>query len=233
MLEGVNNADFKVNQILEMQDELNKKVHPDWMMQGYRWYRAAVAEAIELTEHWGWKWWKHQEPDLDQCKLEVVDIWHFCLSDLMVQCSHDPGAVPGIVINSFLNSSNYQIKYQKTLEDTDFVVLVESFIFNCYFGRCDEEHLGYVTAKLGMDFNELYKLYVSKNVLNMFRQENGYKSGSYLKDWNGKEDNVVLMEIVNSLDVDSETFKDDILKGLQKEYKFACALDEIRRINND
>jgi hypothetical protein len=47
----------------------------------------------------------------------------------------------------------------------------------------------------GLNLNELYKLYVGKNILNQFRQDNGYKDGSYIKVWAGEEDNVVMMRI--------------------------------------
>jgi len=66
-----------------MQDAHNRQVHPEWRAQGYPYYRAVWVECAELLDHFGWKWWKHQQPDLDQVKLEVVDIWHFGLSDLM------------------------------------------------------------------------------------------------------------------------------------------------------
>ena len=45
---------------------------------------------------------------------------------------------------------------------------------------------------------ELYELYIGKNILNKFRQNHGYKEGSYIKEWNGKEDNVVMQEILAS-----------------------------------
>jgi hypothetical protein len=35
-------------------------------------------------DHAGYKWWKHAEPDFEQIQLEVVDIWHFGMSALMV-----------------------------------------------------------------------------------------------------------------------------------------------------
>ena len=66
-----------------MQDTHNKNVHPQWWDQGYEYYRAIWVECAELLDHFGWKWWKHQTPDLDQVKLEIVDIWHFGLSELM------------------------------------------------------------------------------------------------------------------------------------------------------
>jgi len=40
--------------------------------------------------------------------------------------------------------------------------------------------------------------YVGKNLLNRFRQEHGYKEGTYTKVWNGREDNVVMQEILSA-----------------------------------
>ena len=48
-------------------------------------------------------------------------------------------------------------------------------------------------AHLGaLNETQLYRLYVGKNILNGFRQDHGYKEGSYIKIWNGVEDNVVM-----------------------------------------
>jgi hypothetical protein len=47
----------------------------------------------------------------------------------------------------------------------------------------------------GLDLSTLYRLYVGKNILNQFRQDNGYKDGSYIKIWNGDEDNVVMKRV--------------------------------------
>ena len=35
----------------------------------------------------------------------------------------------------------------------------------------------------------LYRHYVGKNVLNFFRQDHGYQDGTYVKQWQGREDN--------------------------------------------
>ena len=71
--------------MLELQDGMNTKVHPDWRNQGYAWHRAIWVECAELMEHHGWKWWKKQSPDRDQVILELVDIWHFGLSILLLE----------------------------------------------------------------------------------------------------------------------------------------------------
>jgi len=82
-----------VETMARMQEAHNAQVHPEWRHQGYEYYRAVWVECAELLDHFGWKWWKHQQPDTDQVKLEVVDIWHFGLSDLMradaLDATHD------------------------------------------------------------------------------------------------------------------------------------------------
>ena len=69
-----------------------------------------------------------------------------------------------------------------------------------------------------MDFDQLYRSYVGKNVLNFFRQDHGYKEGSYIKVWHGREDNEHLAELLPSLDISSASFRDDVYQGLQTRY---------------
>ena len=71
----------------QMQDAHNTLVHAQWRTQGYAYYRAIWVECAELLDHFGWKWWKKQDGDLAQVKLELVDIWHFALSEMLRQGS--------------------------------------------------------------------------------------------------------------------------------------------------
>ena len=43
----------------------------------------------------------------------------------------------------------------------------------------------------GLKIVDLLKLYRAKNVLNAFRQKNGYKQGTYVKIWGEDEDNII------------------------------------------
>ena len=73
------NQDAILN-MLQMQHRMNSRVHEDWINQHFEWYRATWIECGELMDHVGYKWWKKQTPDMEQVRLEVVDIWHFgCL----------------------------------------------------------------------------------------------------------------------------------------------------------
>ena len=66
--------------------------------------------------------------------------------------------------------------------------------------------------------DSLYSAYVGKNVLNFFRQDNGYKDGSYVKNWAGKEDNEHLVELVAALDKDAADFSDQVYRALSSRY---------------
>ena len=54
--------------------------------------------------------------------------------------------------------------------------------------------------------------------MNFFRQDNGYKDGSYLKEWQGREDNEHLSDILAGLDSDKNGFRDAVYNELAKRY---------------
>ena len=64
-----------------------------------------------------------------------------------------------------------------------------------------------IFKQLNMSNEDVYIAYITKNCLNKFRQDNGYKDGSYIKNWNGREDNVVAFEIANEWGPDEELFE--------------------------
>ena len=69
-----------------------------------------------------------------------------------------------------------------------------------------------------LDFDRLYSAYVGKNVLNFFRQDHGYKEGTYVKNWAGREDNEHLVELVAALDSSAQDFADEVYKALSARY---------------
>ena len=198
----------KLETMLTLQGEMNRWVHEDWNTQGFEWYRAVWVEASEMLEHYGWKWWKHQEPDLAQVKPEVIDIVHFCLS-MELQTGKSLSEIAAAIGEEFSNP-HYTDDIRTTIE----LLAVETL-------QDQQAHFAIIAGlmhHLQMDFDELYKKYVGKNVLNIFRQDHGYKQGSYIKVWNGREDNEFLEDILGELNVDSDNFRDDIYSSLSQAY---------------
>ena len=196
----------------QLQDALNANVHAQWRTQEHRYYRAIWVECAELLDHFGWKWWKHQRADLEQVKLEIVDIWHFGLSELIRAGSIDAGRVDPSIVAAFGEPS-------RSAEVSDFREAVEELAGQSLAQR------GFpvtafvdVMAALPIDLDELYRIYVGKNVLNVFRQANGYQSGHYIKVWQGREDNEHLFELVGVLDNTSSSFSDELYRALESRY---------------
>lgn len=204
----------KLLTMLTMQDSMNKKVHPQWIAQQFAWYRAAWIECGELMDHQGYKWWKKQTAEVEQVKLEIIDIWHFGLSSLFEQ-----DKTIETIANEILNElQGFSFNNADILTATE--TLAQSCLANKRVSVTDFWQLMHA-AKL--DFEALYIAYVGKNVLNFFRQDHGYKDGSYIKQWQGKEDNEHLSEIVVELDSNAADFRDAVYAALSSRYKSVTA----------
>ena len=82
-------TETQLHTMLNLQDSMNKKVNPSWITAGYEYLRAAMIESVEAMDHHGWKWWKAQQKDLPQLQMEMIDIWHFALSDYLIKNDGD------------------------------------------------------------------------------------------------------------------------------------------------
>ena len=143
-----------------------------------------------------------------QVKLEIVDIVHFALSIRLEQ--NKPLDETAEAIAAEFDNSMQAEDIRKSIECLALLTLTDQGAhFNFIAG---------IMKYLDMPFDELYEIYVGKNVLNMFRQDNGYKEGTYNKMWNGREDNEYLADIMKQLNGDSQTFQDDVYDALARSY---------------
>lgn len=191
---------LEIEEMLKLQEGINHRVHPDWRSQNYPWYRATWTECAELLDQFGWKWWKQQDTDWEQVQLELIDIWHFGLSDILQRAEKDMDSkslftLANSIAQSYLDHPTSQDSTAEQFRDA-----IESFatitLTTKQFSLVPFYHLMHL-ANLPMQV--LYVQYVGKNALNHFRQVNGYQQGSYQKSWHGREDNEHLSEIINEL----------------------------------
>jgi dimeric dUTPase (all-alpha-NTP-PPase superfamily) len=203
----------RILQMLELQQELNDSTNGlDWELgvtknnKRIDWRRCIYLEAAELVDSYPWKHWKNIDasPDYDNIKIEIVDIWHFVMSEaLRIYKIENKGTISDIA-NAIVTMPNFEHflndEESTTLDNYEQIELVEKMIGVLF---CDSNintlliSFFEMSAKLNLKLPELYKLYLGKNILNKFRQDHGYKDGSYIKVWNEKEDNVVMQEILN------------------------------------
>lgn len=198
----------KLITMLDMQDAMNSRINPDWRQAGNPWYRAIWTECAEMLDHYGWKWWKQQQADMDQVILEIVDIWHFVLSDYL-----NRGGT-----NEEL-AAHLQQQLVEAGPAQDLRSGIEALALGCLQARgADAAVFASLMKAADMDLDALFRGYAGKNVLNFFRQDHGYNDGTYIKEWSGREDNEHLAEIVVRLDTNSEHFRDDLYQALEAVY---------------
>jgi hypothetical protein len=206
--------------MLALQDSMNIKVNPSWLTAGYAYLRAAMIESVEGIEHHGWKWWKAQHKDLPQLQMELVDIWHFALSHIIIEYQGDIKQSAQTIAEQ-LASKRTSVSFDG--KDFDFTTLdildnLELMAGLCAAKRFDVPLFIKIVEQAEMDSDELYRQYVGKNVLNFFRQDHGYKEGSYSKVWQDREDNEHLVDVLNSLDIALADYSEQVYAGLKQRY---------------
>lgn len=208
--------------MLSLQTSMNIKVDPNWVKARYPYLRAVIIEAAEAIEHHGWKWWKKQEKDLPQLQMELIDIWHFILSEILLRNQADQDKSLTALTDSLSDSSTQNVinfdDQHILINELDLIAKFELLIALSVSRRIELALFASIMTDCEISWTELYCQYVGKNVLNMFRQDKGYKEGTYQKTWNGREDNEYLVEIIGSLDSSRSEFKDEVYAALESAY---------------
>jgi len=208
MSDSLSTAKNQILQMLSMQDAMNSRVSETWRDNNYEWYRAIWVECAEMLDHHGWKWWKHQEIDVAQVQLELVDIFHFGLSLRLMA----GGTIEEI-------TETLSVELTENSGEQDFKIALENLACAAVSKKAfDAVALADCMRLMSMDLNELFRQYVGKNTLNFFRQDHGYKEGSYIKIWHGEEDNEVLANLVNTLDASATDFQQQLYTALEEKY---------------
>ncbi len=222
----------KLAEMFRLQGKLNDDTNGPFWREGVtrqgkviNWKRCIVMETAELIDSFSWKHWKNIEGgiDLENIRIEMVDIWHFVMSYALR--FHTPGEAAQIARAAMRESdiklpSSWSREHNSRLEE--FLEPFEDLMALALVKSDEREYLQELMEKfwecvdaVGMSFEELYRLYIGKNALNQFRQRHGYKEGSYIKIWNGKEDNVAMQEILAG---ESDITYDGLLERLESIY---------------
>lgn len=206
--------------MLSMQNLMNKVLHEQWYLQGWDYMRASALEGGEAIEHHGWKWWKAQSKNLPQLQMELIDIWHFYLSRyLQINNGNELQALNQILheLSQDMNhvifdGKNYEISKLSLLDKLDLLIglaCAKRMSLGVFFSLC---------ADCQLSIQKLYVQYVQKNTLNIFRQSNGYRQGTYHKEWFDEEDNEYLVKNAKALDSNDDLYAQKLWDSLVSTY---------------
>jgi len=213
---------IQASTMLRMQAAMNSRVDPEWINARYPYLRAVLIEATEAMDHHGWKWWKKQVCDLPQLQMELIDIWHFLMSELLLLREGDEVLAAGDLLDA---ASEARVSgtialdgHQHQLSTLSLLDKLQLLAVTAGAGRVEIPLFAAIMADCNMDWTELFRQYVGKNVLNFFRQDNGYKQGTYHKVWDGREDNEHLVDIMQALDPQAPDYQQRLYDGLKARY---------------
>jgi len=222
----------KILLMLQLQNQLNDATNgEDWVKgitknnKTINWKRCIYMECAEMIDSFPWKHWKNIEvaPDWENHQIEVVDVWHFIMSLAIEEYSQTlRGGVEDVAndISEMEAFSKIDTDATKFAEPDEVIAKVEN-IMRIVLTK-DKLDLESLLAEFfdlvvmsGLNLDALYRLYVGKNILNQFRQDHGYKDGSYVKVWDGEEDNVVMKRIWEEK---SDITPEELYRELSKYY---------------
>jgi dimeric dUTPase (all-alpha-NTP-PPase superfamily) len=198
--------------MIQLQNQLNEATNGEDWVEGtttngkvINWNRCIYMECAEMIDSFSWKHWKsiHQEADWDNLKIEVVDVWHFIISlGIESYAKNMKGGLENLALD-ISNSPSFEkidLQNDSIASENEIMAKVEKIMLlsldkeSLEFEKLIAEFFDLVVMS-GLDLETLYRLYVGKNILNQFRQDNGYKQGTYIKVWAGEEDNVVMKRV--------------------------------------
>lgn len=221
----------KILQMLELQQELNDATNGLGWENGITkngkvidWKRCTYLECAELIESYPWKHWKNIDAKADYAniKIEAVDIWHFIMSQALED--YKLGNLGNIDIlarniNDLANFSTFSGDIKENFKDDYEQIATVEVLMKTLFCETSTQKLMEsfidVAVQSGLNLDALYQLYVGKNILNKFRQDHGYKDGTYIKIWNGKEDNVIMQGF---LEENQDASPQELYAALKKVY---------------
>jgi len=211
----------QIEQMFTLQKQLNDETNGEIWLTGITrenrkisWYRGIYMEVAEAIDSFNWKHWKNinDQPDWDNIRVELVDIWHFVMSESIrigdqdyankfLKLQPEGGFDVDILVGSLEEMLSLSVASSINPKTNNIRKIIDLFFT--------------IISHLDIDIENLYKRYVVKNQLNTFRQQNGYKDGSYIKNWGGVEDNVVAFEII---DLNPTITSFDLYKMLNLKY---------------
>lgn len=204
----------KIIEMLELQTWLNIKTSwENWKLgvtnkwKIINWRRCIYMELAEAIDSVSWKHWKNIEwgIDYENFKVELIDIWHFLMSELLRTFTIDELV---ILITKYSESkSEVKLPLEWSKSDNanldDIIEPYEHLMALTLIKIDDKDYLENLIESFficldsaSVSFDDLYQLYIGKNVLNKFRQDHWYKEWNYIKIWNWEEDNVVMQRII-------------------------------------
>jgi dimeric dUTPase (all-alpha-NTP-PPase superfamily) len=223
-------TESQLSGMLELQIEINSRINPEWLGANYNWHRAIHVKVLEAIEIHDWKWWK-QPPaaDMNQLRMDLVDIWHFTLSTFL-QDKHGNATLALKEMMAEFKLSQKSVTFDNKYFTLSQIPKLDKLDLLGGLAAAKRVNLALFDSLLSdceMSWSELFKHYIAKNILNFFRQDHGYKEGTYIDTWDYRKDNENLIELLEKLDFESSNVRHELYQLLEEKYILAATFEGV------
>ncbi len=193
----------------KVQNDLNKfLVDENWKNKIQEWQliSAIISECGELIDSINFKWWTKQEDNWNNAKIEIVDIWHFLLTYVLMKFKNENNFYKEL-IKQFYEGFNDQAYWEANTGNNretckyfiayDIVEILSKFAKSEMYSKDIKEvfyTFGLLVKLVDFSLKEFDELYLSKAELNKQRKIKGYDKDSSKKFIDGIEDNEILFK---------------------------------------
>lgn len=154
--------------MVKMQHSLNiQTMGEDYLEKNINWNSAIIVESGKLLDALGYKWWKKQEPDMENVKAEAIDLLHFVISEVI----QEKGISKCISFLKYWFADDY-LYLLKEYEDNTIEQLI-SLLISSSDARL--LYLKMIFRKLEMSNEDVYIAYIERDMYflenyNFFKQ---------------------------------------------------------------
>ena len=224
----------RIQEFITLQTKLNELVHPQWHKQNYDWTQAALMEAVEAYDSLPWKWWKHQTLDTQNLQTELIDVFHFILSkSIELDIQTNSNITQEVLTNLTLLNDDFVTTYQALQTQDQQIDLLKTSLKELTRALINRQNLLTIFAiwfkaytLSGLNLQDLQRIYLTKNTLNILRQQLGYKEGTYKKllSYNNlpdkQEDNKIIFDLQSKLDIKDPDFTNKLKSMFLEVYQW-------------
>jgi len=171
---------YTLEQCLEVQKQVDASIKHNGE---YMPWLAGIKEVIEMCDHLAMidTWKKQPEPDMKQAFMELVDVFAFAMSSKEGCEKINIG-----FIDDYVKEDDFILSWELRCLFTD--------LSNSYFNHSIACIIRIAVHFFDKTRQDIFYYYLGKKTLTQFRQDNGYKDGTYIKMWGNREDNEFLTD---------------------------------------
>ncbi len=224
-----------IGAMFTIQNALNTKSYDKaWIEKGkteeFDYAMAAGDEAHEFLRSLPFQWWTKDKADRQNQVTEIVDAWHFVMSQYIIDHNGNvDAAVAGAV--DIHEKAKLFLQLEETVKKQAKLFVAALYVHNTRHGEMAPGYVGYffkLCEKAEISLDLLYARYLGKATLNKFRVANGYKQGTYKKIWElggiKAEDNYFLSSYVDTVLAAGGEFSEENVQGyLEQAYSSMTA----------